>query len=267
MDAEDESIEQKTRDAKLARTRKLISIDGVVIAVICIAFVWYAVKISLVAPIVEGGVVALALIGFYIFTFRRLFALRWPDQFDWKCPDCGSAVSHSALLEEAPACRKCSLLVRIPPPSGKREKVIRRLLWTLLFVIPISLILWWQFYNFFEEQDAKRFLRHLQDRQYQTAYAMFGCTDQHPCQTYAFSKFMEDWGPNGEHPDSSNAKIGLSQSCGDGVLLRIDYPRAEPVTLIVDRKTDLITFAPSDWIECPGKHWHFGRFFKSLFSK
>jgi hypothetical protein len=151
--------------------------------------------------------------------------------------------------------------------KAKKLKLVKRVIFALLVAIAGGLILWWQFKNFSEEQDAKTFLQRLRDRQYQQAYAMFGCTEKQPCPTYSLSKFMEDWGPNSAHADHSNAKIVLSQSCGEGVFLRIDYPRSEPVTLMVDRKTDVIGFAPSGWIECPGKHWHFWRFVKSLFGK
>ena len=151
--------------------------------------------------------------------------------------------------------------------KAKKLKLVKRVIFALIVVIAGGLILWGQFKNFSEEQDAKAFLQRLRDRQYQQAYAMFGCTEKQPCPTYSLSKFMEDWGPNSAHADHSNAKIGLSQSCGEGVLLRIDYPKSEPVTLMVDRKTDVIGFAPPGWIECPGKHWHFWRFVKSLFGK
>ncbi len=154
--------------------------------------------------------------------------------------------------------------------KAKQFKRIKRVILALLAVIAVGLIgwlVWLQFRNIGQEQDAKRFLQRLRDRQYRQAYAMFGCTEKQPCPNYSFDKFMEDWGPNSEHADQANAKIGLSQSCGEHVLLRIDYPKAEPVILMVDRKTDAIGFAPPGWVECPGKHWHFWRFIQSLFGK
>ena len=69
---------------------------------------------------------------------------------------------------------------------------------------------------------------------------------------YPFTKFQEDWGPKSEHADESVARIGLSQSCGSGVLIRLDYKAAEePVSLWVERDSGTISFAP--WPECPGK--------------
>ncbi len=44
-----------------------------------------------------------------------------------------------------------------------------------------------------------------------------------PAPAYPFAKFQEDWGPKSEHANESVAHIGLSQSCGRGVLIRLDY--------------------------------------------
>ena len=93
---------------------------------------------------------------------------------------------------------------------------------------------------------------------------MWGCTDSHPCPGYPFTKFQEDWGPKSEHADAAVAHIGLSQSCGTGVLIRLDYKAAEePVSLWVERDSGTISFAP--WPECPGRHLHFGAWLKSVF--
>ena len=42
-----------------------------------------------------------------------------------------------------------------------------------------------------------------------------------PAPSILSSKFQEDWGPKSEHADESVARIGLSQSCGSGVLIRL----------------------------------------------
>ena len=94
---------------------------------------------------------------------------------------------------------------------------------------------------------------------------MWGCSDQNPCRDYAFSKFMEDWGPNSPHSNAAKARISLSQSCGNSTFIRISFPNAEPDALMVDKNTDVLSFAPSDWVECPGRHWHFWEFIKGLF--
>jgi len=131
-------------------------------------------------------------------------------------------------------------------------------------VLVVGLILYSLFKNYGEEQRAKTFLGLLVAHNYPAAYAMWGCTDAHPCPAYTFAKFQEDWGPKSEHANEAVAHIGLSQSCGSGVLIRLDYKAAgEPVSLWVERDSGVISFAP--WPECPGRHLHFGVWLKSVF--
>jgi hypothetical protein len=130
----------------------------------------------------------------------------------------------------------------------------------------VGLILYGAFKNHSEEQRAKTFLGLLSAGNYPAAYAMWGCTDSRPCPEYPFTKFQEDWGPKSEHADAAVAHIGLSQSCGTGVLIRLDYKAAqEPVALWVERDSGTVSFAP--WPECPGRHLHFGAWLKSVFGR
>ncbi|MGP0074294.1 MAG: hypothetical protein ACLPWF_20460 [Bryobacteraceae bacterium] len=136
----------------------------------------------------------------------------------------------------------------------------------LACVLVVGLILYAVFKNHSEEQRARTFLGLLDSHNYPTAYTMWGCTDSHPCPEYPFVKFQEDWGPKSAHADESVARIGLSQSCGSGVLIRLDYKGAqEPVSLWVERDNGIISFAP--WPECPGRHLHFGTWLRSVFGR
>ena len=117
-----------------------------------------------------------------------------------------------------------------------------------------------------EEQQAKLFAHLLNDHNYSEAYKLWGCTAAHPCPNYPESKFLEDWGPHSAHADGSSAEIGLSQSCGSGVVIRLDYKGSgEPVPLWVERATKVISFAP--WPECPGRHLHLGAWLRSIFNR
>jgi hypothetical protein len=94
---------------------------------------------------------------------------------------------------------------------------------------------------------------------------MWGCTEASPCRDYPFNKFLDDWGPKSTHADESSAHIGLSQSCGSGVVIRLDYKNSQqPVPLWVERQTRTISYAP--WPECPGRHLHLGSWLRSLFN-
>jgi hypothetical protein len=150
--------------------------------------------------------------------------------------------------------------------ENQRARRIRLLKWVSIGVVCalfVGAVAYALFKNLGEEQQVKGFLVHLRNQEYQDAYRMWGCTEATPCRDYAFPKFMEDWGPNTPHANTAAAKISMSQSCGTGVLIRLDYPHAEPVTLWVERSTKVIGFAP--WPECPGRHWHIGTFLRGLF--
>lgn len=265
MSAESEKIEQTPKNAKLGT--RLNTIDrGALLLAICVAVALnYSSAEPLYLAALEGAAECVIVFGLYFLTVRRLLAIRWHERFEWKCPDCGAVVVSKAMLEEGPVCSRCKVAAGVPPIPGKREKLIKLGIFALVVAVVGGVILFWQFRNFSEEQDAKTFLQRLGKREYQQAYAMFGCTEKKPCDSYPLDRFNDDWGPKSPYSDSSKTKIGLSESCGDGVLLRLDNPSAEPVYLIVDRKTGVIGFAPPGLTQC-GKHWHFERI-KSIFSK
>ena len=117
-----------------------------------------------------------------------------------------------------------------------------------------------------EEQQAKLFVHLLNDHNYSEAYKLWGCTAANPCPDYPIGKFLDDWGPHSTHADESSAEIGMSQSCGSGVVIRLDYPGSEePVPLWVERVSKTISFAP--WPECPGRHLHLGAWLRSVFKR
>jgi hypothetical protein len=148
---------------------------------------------------------------------------------------------------------------------ARRIRVLKR---TLIFgsaFVAVALIAYGIFKNHSEEQRVKSFLEALQKKDYAGAYAMWGCTDAHPCRDYSFSRFMDDWGPASPRANAASAKMKASQSCGNGVILEVDYAGAEPVSLFVDRDSKTIAFAP--WPECPGRHLHIGAWLRSLFGK
>ena len=147
---------------------------------------------------------------------------------------------------------------------ANRVRLLKNASILLVSVIVVASILYGIFKNRSEEQQAKTFVSLLQAHDYQGAYRLWGCSDQHPCPDYPMEKFMEDWGPKSTHADQSSAHIGLSQSCGSGVVIRLDYKGSqEPVSLEVERDTKIISFAP--WAECPGRHLHIGAWLRSLF--
>jgi hypothetical protein len=148
----------------------------------------------------------------------------------------------------------------------QRIRLVRNSAIILFAVLIAGGILYGVFKNYSEEQQVKNFVALTRSQDYRGAYALWGCTDAHPCPEYSFAKFMDDWGPKSAHADESSARIGLSQSCGSGVVIRLDYAGSEePVTLSVERGTKVVGFAP--WEECPGtKHLRIGAWLRSLFN-
>jgi hypothetical protein len=149
--------------------------------------------------------------------------------------------------------------------KARNRKRLERSAIAIVCVAIAALFIYAIFKNRHQEQQVKIFLQLLEKQQYQDAYRMWGCTEQSPCRDYAFPKFMEDWGPNSPHANPASARIALSQSCGGSAFIRLEYPKGDPVGLMVDKSTGAISFAPSDWVECPGRHWHFWEFIKGLF--
>lgn len=143
----------------------------------------------------------------------------------------------------------------------KREKLWKRIAIISAAALIAGLALFFFFRNFREERAAKNFLDLLRAHNYQQAYQLWGCTPQSPCRDYSFQKFMEDWGPNGEYKDVNAVRFTTVDACGQGVVLTVQYPNAEPFGLWVERSTKILGFAP--WPRCPGRHWHLWDFLKN----
>src|SRR4051794_7575421 len=125
----------------------------------------------------------------------------------------------------------------------RRIKIIKTIVISLLSIAVIGGILFFLFHNYREEQQVKQFLAYLRAHDYKAAYALFGCTDAHPCKGYGFEQFMQDWGPASEHRSTDNARITRSDSCGSGVVLTVNFGQNQEM-LWVDRKDMRLGFPP-----------------------
>lgn len=149
---------------------------------------------------------------------------------------------------------------------ARRIRIVKVASIVLVCGLIVGLTLYGLLKNRSEEQQARLFVRLLQQHDYSGAYLMWGCTGSNPCPNYPFNKFMEDWGPESPHAEESGAHIGVSESCGSGVVIRMDYQGSEkPVPLWVEHGSKIISFAP--WEECPGRHLHLRAWLKSVFSR
>jgi hypothetical protein len=55
---------------------------------------------------------------------------------------------------------------------------------------------------------------------------------------------MRDWGPESGHKDVSDYKITRSRSCGNGVILTVDFKGSQQEKLWVKRDDLAISFSP-----------------------
>jgi hypothetical protein len=148
--------------------------------------------------------------------------------------------------------------------DARRERRNKLIVVGLLLAIAVGVIGYFSLRTWRQEQVLKEFLATLDRKEFQQAYRMWGCTPETPCKYYDADRFNQDWGPSTAYSHGSSAKIDNIDFCDAGVVFQVSFPNADPVSLWVERSTNLISFAP--WPRCPGRHWEFGRFFKSLFS-
>jgi hypothetical protein len=96
--------------------------------------------------------------------------------------------------------------------------------------------------NHRQESRVMNFFELLQRQDYKAAYAMWNCTDLHPCRDYTFPEFMKDWGPGSAHGAARYA-IPKSRSCGSGVIVTVDSGQNQD-SLWVQRGDLTIGFSP-----------------------
>jgi hypothetical protein len=147
----------------------------------------------------------------------------------------------------------------------RRGRLITRIVLSVLAIAAVGSASYLYFRTWSQEQTLKHFFAALDKQDFQGAYKMW-CPTENICKYNPFDKFEQDWGPSTPYSHGSAAKVDNIDFCGDGVVFNVSYPNAEKLVLWVERTTNIISFAPSDWERCPGKHWQFRRFFKSLFS-
>jgi len=130
----------------------------------------------------------------------------------------------------------------------RRRKTIRWIVISGLLLAILATVGYFQFRNYREKQQIDAFFDTLKRHDYKAAYAMWGCTDAHPCPQYAFNKFLEDWGPQSKHADISAAKLAKTKSCDTGIIQFVEFPGNEEVQLWVERRDKVLGFAP--WPVC-----------------
>jgi hypothetical protein len=128
----------------------------------------------------------------------------------------------------------------------RREKTIKRLALTILTVVVTAGVLFLIFKNYRQERQVNRLFDLLARQDYQSAYALWGCTAAKPCRDYPFTEFMKDWGPQSEHADPKAFHITKTRACGSGVIVTVDSNKGskQEDKLWVQRDELTIGFSP-----------------------
>jgi hypothetical protein len=131
--------------------------------------------------------------------------------------------------------------------DARREKRNKRIIYSLVTLAVVGFALWFFFRNYKEEARVKEFLALLQRQDFQSAYAMWGCTEATPCRDYKMEQFLRDWGPQSDAANVAAIKRSKVKSCEKGIIQLLQI-KGQDVNLYVDRSTLVIGFAP--WPVC-----------------
>ncbi len=140
----------------------------------------------------------------------------------------------------------------------RRNRIVALSISSLLAVVILSALGWYLLEHHHQESQVKAFMAALRSGEYQTAYKVWGCTDQKPCRQYTFKNLMEDWGGPGAAaqanavPDPAVLGILDSESCNNGVLITIQVNKTRRETLWASVAEDGLGFAP--YPICPRKN-------------
>lgn len=131
--------------------------------------------------------------------------------------------------------------------DARREKRVKRILYSVLTIAITGGLLWFFFRNYKEEARVKEFLSLLEQKDYKTAYGLWGCTEATPCRDYKFDRFLQDWGPQSDAGNVAAIQRSKVKSCNGGIIQLLQI-KGQDVNLYVDRTSLVIGFAP--WPVC-----------------
>lgn len=122
------------------------------------------------------------------------------------------------------------------PDAIRRERRWKQFLVGLVGALLVGGFLYWQFRNYPQEREVKRFLQALQGGDYKTAYQIWK-----PAAVYTFQDFQRDWGPGGDYGKVAEYKIIGSRSRGPTVEVRARINGKE-AQFWVDRRERSLSF-------------------------
>jgi hypothetical protein len=143
----------------------------------------------------------------------------------------------------------------------RRGRTIKWIILICLAVVIIVCAAYLIFHNYSEKRIVRNFLAEINGHNYQAAYRDWGCTAQHPCPNYDYSRFLQDWGPSKKV--ESSWKISSVDGCKTFVTVNVQAQGSELQSLAVERNDQSLGFAPSP--ECQERQWRWKQFFQRIF--
>jgi hypothetical protein len=142
----------------------------------------------------------------------------------------------------------------------RRNRIIARTIVGTLTMVIVTALGWYLLEHHHQESQVKTFLAAIRRGDYPAAYQAWGCTPQSPCKAYSLKAMMEDWGPQATSgtpprsaaPDPAILGIVDSESCNNGVLIKVAVNNTREETLWVETDHDGIGYAP--YPVCPRKN-------------
>lgn len=127
----------------------------------------------------------------------------------------------------------------IKPIDPRAERRRRWTIAAIAFVALLTAYLYYEFKNYPEEQQARRFLQALQQHHYEEAYRIW-----QPTSSYTYKDFLEDWGEEGMEGPINQFRVTGSNERGSGVVVRIRINRRRNLSLWVEKKDKSLSFPP-----------------------
>jgi len=128
--------------------------------------------------------------------------------------------------------------------EARTEEYLKKGVLLAIGVIVAAIALYFLLRDRSEKASVRDFLDRLRGHDYKAAYALWGCTDAKPCPEYPMDKFLEDWGPASPQANVTGADSRTLRHCDAGILQTIRFPDGHETQLWVQRRNDLIGFAP-----------------------
>jgi hypothetical protein len=125
------------------------------------------------------------------------------------------------------------------PGAIQRERWTKRIIIGFVFALLMGAFLYWEFKNYSQEREVKRFFEAVQAGDLRRAHEIWK-----PTANYSFEDFQRDWGARGDYGGVKEFKIVTSRSRGTDVVVTTRVNGNKEVNLWVRRSDNSFAFPP-----------------------